>query len=203
MRMEFRTESPHPSVPRCYSASVMEAKGVTPILNVSDIGSTFAWFEKWGWKKLWDRGTPPTFGAVGSGKETCIFLCQGRREGAAAARTPPRFSRTEMNRATRASGCRSGWTMWTRCTSSASPPEWRSHFRLPICRGMFARCTCAIPMGTCSEWATDSSPRSREPSLPRNFTPPFTLADRRTGRSRRGRKSRNREDHRGYPGAKR
>src|SRR6185503_19693988 len=23
--------------------------------------------EKWGWKKLWDWGAPPTFGAVGSG----------------------------------------------------------------------------------------------------------------------------------------
>src|SRR5579864_568453 len=59
----------------------MEAKGVTPILNVSDIASTFAWFEKWGWKKLWDWGTPPTFGAVGSGKEVCIFLCQGAQGG--------------------------------------------------------------------------------------------------------------------------
>jgi hypothetical protein len=29
----------------------MEAKGLTPILNVSDIASTVAWFEKWGWKK--------------------------------------------------------------------------------------------------------------------------------------------------------
>jgi hypothetical protein len=46
----------------------MQAKGLTPILNVSDIASTFAWFEKWGWKKLWDWGTPPTFGAVGSGR---------------------------------------------------------------------------------------------------------------------------------------
>jgi predicted enzyme related to lactoylglutathione lyase len=59
----------------------MEAKGLTPILNVSDIPDTFAWFEKWGWKKLWDWGTPPTFGAVGSGKETCIFLCQGAQGG--------------------------------------------------------------------------------------------------------------------------
>src|SRR5215813_2835759 len=47
----------------------------------SDIASAFAWFEKWGWKKLWDWGTPPTFGAVGSGKETCIFLCQGAQGG--------------------------------------------------------------------------------------------------------------------------
>ena len=38
----------------------MEAKSLTPILNVSDIASTVAWFEKWGWKKLWDWGTRPT-----------------------------------------------------------------------------------------------------------------------------------------------
>ncbi len=66
---------------RCYPFSTMEAKGLTPILNVSDIAATFAWFEKWGWKKLWDWGTPPTFGAVGSGKEACIFLCQGAQGG--------------------------------------------------------------------------------------------------------------------------
>ena len=70
-----------PRSAECYPASVMEAKGLTPILNVSDIASTVAWFEKWGWKKLWDWGTPPTFGAVGSGKETCIFLCQGAQGG--------------------------------------------------------------------------------------------------------------------------
>ena len=54
----------------------MDAKHITPILNVSDIPASFAWFEKWGWKKCWDWGTPPTFGAVGSG-ECEIFLCQG------------------------------------------------------------------------------------------------------------------------------
>jgi hypothetical protein len=59
--------------PECYPASAMEAKGLTPILNASDFAGTVAWFEKWGWKKLWDWGTPPTFGAVGSGKEACIF----------------------------------------------------------------------------------------------------------------------------------
>jgi catechol 2,3-dioxygenase-like lactoylglutathione lyase family enzyme len=58
----------------------MKVKGVTPILNVSDFPATFAWFEKWGWKKLWDWGTPPTFGAVGSG-ECGIFLCQGGQGG--------------------------------------------------------------------------------------------------------------------------
>jgi len=58
----------------------MDAKGVTPILNVSDIAASFAWFEKWGWRKCWDWGTPPTFGAVGSG-ECEIFLCVGGQGG--------------------------------------------------------------------------------------------------------------------------
>src|SRR5947209_10201845 len=58
----------------------MNAKHVTPILNVSDLAASFAWFEKWGWRKLWDWGTPPTFGAVGSG-ECEIFLCQGAQGG--------------------------------------------------------------------------------------------------------------------------
>jgi catechol 2,3-dioxygenase-like lactoylglutathione lyase family enzyme len=58
----------------------MNAKGITPILNVSNIVESFAWFEKWGWRKLWDWGSPPTFGGVGSGQ--CeIFLCQGAQGG--------------------------------------------------------------------------------------------------------------------------
>ena len=56
------------------------AKAITPVLNVSDVAASFAWFEKWGWKKCWDWGTPPTFGAVGSG-ECEIFLCQGAQGG--------------------------------------------------------------------------------------------------------------------------
>lgn len=58
----------------------MHAKHITPILNVSDISLSVAWFEKWGWRKLWDWGTPPTFGAVRSG-ECEIFLCQGGQGG--------------------------------------------------------------------------------------------------------------------------
>ena len=58
----------------------MRAKAITPILNVSDIAASFAWFGKWGWNKLWDWGTPPTFGAVGSG-DCEIFLCQGGQGG--------------------------------------------------------------------------------------------------------------------------
>ena len=54
----------------------MNVEYINPILNVSDISESFAWFEKWGWKKLWEWGTPSTFWAVGSG-ECAIFLCQG------------------------------------------------------------------------------------------------------------------------------
>lgn len=52
----------------------MKVKAITPILNVSDLGESIAWFEKLGWRKQWDWGDPPGFGSVGSG--ACeIFLC--------------------------------------------------------------------------------------------------------------------------------
>jgi hypothetical protein len=54
----------------------MLAKGLTPILNVSDIEQSFAWFERLGWQKSWDWGSPPGFGAVCSGDRT-IFLSDG------------------------------------------------------------------------------------------------------------------------------
>lgn len=53
----------------------MNVEKVIPILNVSSIRESFAWFEKIGWKKMWDWGDPPDFGAVGSG-EVEVFLCQ-------------------------------------------------------------------------------------------------------------------------------
>ena len=53
----------------------MKIEGLTPILNVSNIQESFAWFQKLGWERIWDWGEPPTFGAVGSGKWQ-IFLCQ-------------------------------------------------------------------------------------------------------------------------------
>ena len=53
----------------------MKLEGLTPILNVSNIEESFAWFEKLGWEKAWHWGEPPTFGAVGNGKSQ-IFLCQ-------------------------------------------------------------------------------------------------------------------------------
>ena len=63
----------------------MDAKRLTPILNVSDIQESFAWFEKLGWSKAWDWGSPASFGGVCSG-DCEIFLCEngqgGRGKGA-------------------------------------------------------------------------------------------------------------------------
>jgi catechol 2,3-dioxygenase-like lactoylglutathione lyase family enzyme len=52
----------------------MHAKHINPILNVSDLAQSFAWFAKLGWGKTFDWGDPPSFGSVGSG-ECEIFLC--------------------------------------------------------------------------------------------------------------------------------
>lgn len=58
----------------------MFAKRLNPILNVSNIRESFAWFEKLGLKKGWDWGDPPTFGGVCSGH--CeIFLCENCQGG--------------------------------------------------------------------------------------------------------------------------
>jgi catechol 2,3-dioxygenase-like lactoylglutathione lyase family enzyme len=68
----------------------MFAHDLTPILNVSNIVESFAWFEKLGWKKDWDWGTPPTFGGISSGK--ChIFLCQGAQGGRGKSDLPTTF----------------------------------------------------------------------------------------------------------------
>ena len=58
----------------------MHAQGLTPILNVSNIQESFAWFEKLGWARGWEWGDPPGFGGVCSG--VCeIFLCQNGQGG--------------------------------------------------------------------------------------------------------------------------
>ena len=44
------------------------------------LNTSFVWFEKLGWQKAWDWGSPPTFGGVCSGN--CeIFLCEGAQGG--------------------------------------------------------------------------------------------------------------------------
>ena len=58
----------------------MVAKRVTPILNVSNIRESFAWFKELGCEKAWDWGDPPHFGAicVGDGE---VFLCENAQGG--------------------------------------------------------------------------------------------------------------------------
>lgn len=53
----------------------MSIQHITPILYVSDFGRGMSYFvEKLGFRKLWDWGDPPGFGAVGRDKVE-IFLC--------------------------------------------------------------------------------------------------------------------------------
>ena len=58
----------------------MITQRVIPILNVSNIQESFAWFEKLGWKKGWDWGDPVGFGGVHSGNAE-IFLCENGQGG--------------------------------------------------------------------------------------------------------------------------
>jgi uncharacterized glyoxalase superfamily protein PhnB len=58
----------------------MRVHHLTPILNVSDIAASFAWFERFGWQKAWEWGSPPTFGGVCC-DDSEIFLCQGAQGG--------------------------------------------------------------------------------------------------------------------------
>src|SRR5262249_54367682 len=83
----------------------MYVKALTPILNVSEISASFAWFEKWGWKKCWDWGKPPSFGSVGSG-ECEIFCARELREDEDEAQTRLRSRETETKKETKACGRR-------------------------------------------------------------------------------------------------
>jgi catechol 2,3-dioxygenase-like lactoylglutathione lyase family enzyme len=64
----------------------MNVEHLTPILNVSNLEESFAWFAKLGWTKEWDYGNPPDFGAVVNG-DCDIFLCLDC-QGSRGSRTP-------------------------------------------------------------------------------------------------------------------
>ena len=69
----------------------MPVNAVTPILNVSSVSESLAWFEALGWVEgfVWPQDGDPTFGGVCSnGAE--IFLCRGAQgaRGEAAPRFP-------------------------------------------------------------------------------------------------------------------
>ena len=58
----------------------MQVRHITPILNVSDLARSVAWFESLGWERGFEWGTPPTFGSVRDGHFE-IFLCVGGQGG--------------------------------------------------------------------------------------------------------------------------
>ena len=127
----------------------MIAKGVTPILNVSDLSATFAWFEKWGWKKLWDWGSPPTFGAVGSG-DVCIFLCKGAQGGRGKGPNTTTFAQDGDE-----SADQGVWmSVWVEDVDEVHQlcvtPGSMSPCRRPMSPGMCARCTFVIRTATYS-----------------------------------------------------
>jgi hypothetical protein len=51
----------------------MKVEQLIPILNVSNLEESFAWFEKLGWKQAWAWADPPDFGSVCNGDQE-IFL---------------------------------------------------------------------------------------------------------------------------------
>ncbi len=69
----------------------MKPSGLTPILNVSDMADTIAWFEKLGWKKGFEWGEPVGFGSVCC-EECEIFLCVDGQGGRGSADTRNTFT---------------------------------------------------------------------------------------------------------------
>ncbi len=78
----------------------MQVHHLTPILNVTDIQATFAWFEQLGWKKGWEWGEPAGFGGVCSG-DCEIFLCQGGQGGRGKGQNRQTFEMPESETADR------------------------------------------------------------------------------------------------------
>ena len=116
---------------RSRGSRAMKVHHLTPILNVSDIQQSFDWFEKLGWQKAWDWGTPPTFGGVCCDDSRDLSLRRRARRS-----RPHRFADDVRSwfgrgRARRACGCRCGSTTSTPCIGAASSKASRSRGRRP------------------------------------------------------------------------
>ena len=77
---------PSDGVERTRRAPELTVRSVRPILNVSDVRESLAWFEQLGWKAtfVWDddEDGEANFGGTGWGEDVEIFLCrngQGER----------------------------------------------------------------------------------------------------------------------------
>jgi hypothetical protein len=139
----------------------MLAKRLTPILNVSDIQQSFSWFEKLGWKKSWDWGTPADFGGICSG-ECEIFLCENAQGGRGKSTLKKTFGPEGDDAAEKGVWMSIGLTTWTPSTDSVLSRVSTSRGRQPTCRGMFARCMCGTPTATSSESAVGSRSGRRD-----------------------------------------
>ena len=138
----------------------MVAKGLTPILNVSDLQESFAWFQRLGWKKAWDWGSPPTFGGVCSG-ECEIFLCQdgqgGRGRGTVERTFGPDGDDAADNGAWMSIWVKDVDAVHQECVEQGLEITWPPTDMPWVC----ARCTYATPTGTSSASAAESTKRRR------------------------------------------
>ena len=130
----------------------MRAKRLTQILTVSDIQQSFAWFEKLGWKKGFEWGSPATFGSVCNG-ECEIFLCHnaqgGRGRGPLKATFGPDGDETADKGVWMSVWVDDIDAVHERCLQQGSKlPTHR-----PTCPGMFGKCTSVTPTDTSSALA--------------------------------------------------
>src|SRR3989442_14904537 len=113
---------------RLLRSGTMIVHRVTPILTVSDMDASFAWFAKLGWKELWRGGGPTGFGAVGSGP--CeIFMCRGGQGGRGKGKNTSTFASFEDE--TQDKGCWMSWwvedvdALYGRCGKHGIEVTWR------------------------------------------------------------------------------
>lgn len=99
--LPVRPYAPGPALHTTLLGSGMQIHHLTPILNVSDVDASIAWFEKWGWRRCWawydqvmmmdgdprfealknsGKAGTPSFAAVGAGHSE-VFLCRDGQGG--------------------------------------------------------------------------------------------------------------------------
>jgi hypothetical protein len=98
--------------------SLMLAKGLTPILNISDMARSFEWFEKLGWSKAWEWGEPPTLGASAQVSIKSFFVTTAR-EAVPTAHPSLYVHQKYATLLTKERGCLFGSKMWIRFIRSA------------------------------------------------------------------------------------
>jgi len=113
-----------------------------------------------GLEKLRDWGTPPTFGAVGSGKETCIFLCQGAQGGRGRGANTTTFQQTGDEEGDKGAWMSVGVDDVDEMHKHCVVASLEVTFPPTVMPWTSARCTFAIPMAMCFVSVGDSSPRS-------------------------------------------